>query len=196
MADVSRIIARMQGQIAELQRRQTNAVRTGRVVDVDPANQRVKVDVGDEDNPLITPWIRWPERAGARKTWNPPSAGELMTVLSPAGEVDEKSLAMHGGFTNDNAAPTGEGDVAVFSFGAVTVAVKDDGATISVAETSMHIDASGVQIIGDVNVSGDLTLAGDLNATGSAFTHNKVNVGQTHSHTNVQPGSGISGPPN
>lgn len=71
MTKLARIIARQQRQIGELQRRLNNVVRTGKVVQVDPATQRVKVDVGDEGNPVITPWMRWPERAGAQKTWPP-----------------------------------------------------------------------------------------------------------------------------
>lgn len=177
MADVSRIIARMQGQIAELQRRQNNAVRSGRVVDVDPASQRVKVDIGDDDNPLITPWIRWPERAGARKTWNPPSAGELMTVLSPAGEIDEKSLAVHGGFTDENAAPSGNGDATVFTLGPVTVTVIAGGATIQVGGVSVEITGSGVAI------------------TGGEVTHNGTDIGDTHKHDGITPGPAETGTP-
>lgn len=177
MADVSRIIARMQGQIAELQRRQNNAVRSGRVVDVDPGRQRVKVDIGDEGNPLITPWIRWPERAGARKTWNPPSVGELMTVLSPAGEVDEKSLAVHGGFTNDNPAPSSDGDAQVFTLGPLTVTTKGNGATLQIGGFTVKLSAAGVD------------------ADGGYVRNNGTDIGDTHKHDGIKLGPDQTGTP-
>ena len=193
MADVARIIARMQGQIAEDRRRQANMIRSGRVVDVDPANQRVKVDIGDDDNALPTPWIRWTERAGARKTWNPPSKGELMTVLSPAGEIDEKSLAVHGGFTDENTAPSGNGDTAVFTLGSVTVTVIAGGATIQVDGVSVEITGSGETMqVGGVSV--EITKSG-MAITGGTVTHNGINIGSTHKHGGIRPGPAQTGTP-
>ncbi len=177
MADIARILARMQGQIAELQRRLNNTMREGVVVKVDPGNQRVKVDIGDDDNPLITPWIRWPERAGARKTWNPPSVGELMTVHSPGGEISENSIAFHGGFAGQNVAPSGNGDAAVFTLGQVTVTVIAGGATIQVEGVSAKITGNGLAI------------------TGGKVTHNGTDIGDTHKHIGVQAGPTQTGKP-
>ena len=177
MADLARIVARMQGQIVELQRRINNGMREGVVVDVDPAKQRVKVDIGDDDNPLITPWIRWPERAGARKTWNPPSVGELMTVHSPGGEISENSMAFHGGFAGANGAPSGDGDATVFTLGPVTVTVVAGGATIEVGGVSVEITGGGVAI------------------TGGKVTHNGTDIGDTHKHGGILPGPAQTGTP-
>ncbi|PIE13826.1 MAG: hypothetical protein CSA70_03675 [Rhodobacterales bacterium] len=162
MGGIHQVIARMAGQIAELQRKQANMVRSGRVLDVDPARQRVKVDIGDADNECATAWIRWTERAGARMTWNPPSPGELMTVISPGGEIDEKSLAIHGGFTDDNAAPSGDGDATVYSFGGVTATVAGGGIS--------------------------LNIAGEISITGGTIKHNGKDIGDTHKHGGVSVG--------
>lgn len=86
MAGLPRIIADMARAISELHRRQANMIRAGRVVEVDPAAGTVRIDVGSDGAPLVTPPIRWPERAGARSTWNPPTVGEDMTVFSPTGK--------------------------------------------------------------------------------------------------------------
>lgn len=167
MADIARIIARMQSQIAELQRRQNNTIRSGRVVAVDAANQRVKVDVGDTENPMHSPWVRWPERAGARKTWNPPSVGELMTVLSPSGELDAKSLAVHGGYTGDNPAPSADPDATVFTLGPLTVTILGAGVTLSIGSVVVEITSAGLAI------------------TGGTVTHNGNNIGDTHVHGGI-----------
>lgn len=137
MAGMERIITDMQRQIAELTRRQANTIRTGRVVEVDPASGRVRVDVGDEGSGLVTPFIPWPERAGARRSWNPPAVGEMMTVLSPGGEVGENSVATYGGFTSDVPAPSGDGAAAVFAVGDVTITVLGDAVTVSAPKVTI-----------------------------------------------------------
>lgn len=43
--------------------------------------------------------------------------------------------------------------------------------------------------------TGDIEITGNFKATGGSFLHNGVNVGSSHQHSNVQPGSGNSGPP-
>lgn len=170
MANLAKIIARMQAQIVELQRAQANVMRNGRVVAVDPANQRVRVDVGDVDNPAVSPWIKWPERAGARRTWNPPTVGEEMTVLSPGGEIGPASVAMPGGFTNDTAAPSGDGDAAVFTLGGVTVTSTANGVQIVSGGTTVDISPAGLAV------------------TGGSVTHNGNNIGDTHKHGKVLTG--------
>lgn len=137
MAGLERTIADMQRQIAELTRRQANTIRTGRVVEVDPASGRVRVNVGDDGSELVTPFIPWPERAGARRSWNPPAVGEMMTVLSPGGEVGENSVATYGGFTADVPAPSGDGEAAVFAVGGVTITVLGDAVTVSAPKVTI-----------------------------------------------------------
>lgn len=178
MASLPTIIARMQRQITDLQRRQANTFRSGKVVDVDPATQRVKVDLGDEENPLISPWIRWSDQGGAAKTWNPPTAGALMTVLSPMGELDEKSLALPGGYTDDNPAPSADGDATVFTLGDLTLTVLGNSATAQLGGTTFVLSSAGIDV------------------TGGTITHDGKNVGSTHTHGGITPGGANTRPPN
>lgn len=171
MASIGKLFAGLKRQIAELQRRQSNILRSGTVVEVDAAKGRVKVDVGNEGNPLITPWIRWSERAGARKTWSPPSVGEAMTILSGSGEVDGRALAIHGGFTDQNPAPSADGDAAVFSLGNVTATIIDGGLKLEIGGVTVEITGAGFAI------------------TGGTVTHNGANIGDTHKHGGIKPGS-------
>jgi len=177
MADLATIIARQQAALVDMQRRVSNMVRPGKVVAVDPGQARVKVDLGDEDNPMVTPWIRWTERAGARRTWNPPSVGELMTVMSSNGEIDGTSLAVHGGFTGENAAPSGDGDATVYTVGALTITATAEGAVIEAGGTSVSITGAGFAI------------------DGGEVTHNGKNIGHDHKHKGIVPGPANTGEP-
>ncbi len=178
MASLPKIIAEMQRQIVELGRKQANMIRSGKVIEVDAANQRVKVDIGDEGNPLPSPWIRWSERAGARKTWNPPSVGELMTVMSPSGEVSANSLAVHGGFTDDNPAPSADGDALVFTLGDFIATVTGTGVLVAIGGFTANLTAAGLE-----------TLGGQI-------SHDGKDIGSTHTHPGITPGGGNTQPPN
>ncbi|KPN64255.1 phage baseplate assembly protein V [Aliiroseovarius crassostreae] len=177
MADLATQIARIVGSIAELQRKQANVVRSGKVIEVDAANQRVKVDLGDNGSSFSTPWIPWTERAGARKTWNPPSVGELMTVLSPGGEINGNSLAVHGGFTDENAPPSANGDALAFSLGDVAVEVIGGGVTLTVGGVTLSITGAGLAI------------------NGGKVAHNGTDIGDTHKHSGVLSGPVQTGTP-
>lgn len=146
MADLPGIIADLRREIAELSRRQANLMRVGKVVEVDPSRGLVRLDVGDEGAPLLTPMVPWPERAGTRRTWNPPSVGEVMTLLSPSGDVSERSVAMHGGFTDATPPPSDDGDATVFAVSGVTVTVTGNSVMIEAPQVTVispSIDLGG-----------------------------------------------------
>lgn len=163
MASLDRILAEILREQVEMKRRMVNMIRVGRVTEVDAASGLVRVDVGAEGHPLVTPPIAWPERAGARRSWNPPTVGEVMTVFSPGGEVGETSVAAYGGFTSDTPAPSGDGDAAVFAFGGVTITVQGDAVTISAPKVTVQSD--------DIRLGGDggkpVARIGDMVSVGS-----------------------------
>jgi phage baseplate assembly protein V len=87
MPDIFDRLLAMELKIEELQRRTEAAVRVGRITEVNPEHGLAKVDVGTPDNPLVTGWLPWTERAGAIKTWTPPEPGEQVRLVSPAGDM-------------------------------------------------------------------------------------------------------------
>ena len=147
MSDLARIITEMRRQIAEQARRSANMIRVGRVIAVDPATGTVRVDVGADGEQLVTPPIPWPERAGDRRSWNPPTVGEVMTVISPGGEVGARSIAMYGGYTTDTPAPSARGDAAMLAFGGVTITVEGD--RIQVDAPAVLVNAASVDLGGE-----------------------------------------------
>jgi hypothetical protein len=58
------------------------------------------------------------------------------------------------------------------------------------ADGTLKLNAATVEI----NAT-NLNIASNVAITGDTLTHNSKNVGSTHSHSNVQPGSGNSGGP-
>lgn len=53
-----------------------------------------------------------------------------------------------------------------------------------------------IELQGNLATSGgSVSMDGPLSITGSSLTHNGKNIGSTHKHTGVQPGSGSSGEP-
>ncbi|EWH00542.1 phage baseplate assembly protein V [Halomonas sp. BC04] len=69
---------------AELLRLIHNLIRLGTIAEVDHAAARVRVKAGG----LLTGWLPWIEsRAGTSRTWNPPTVGEQVVVISPGGDL-------------------------------------------------------------------------------------------------------------
>lgn len=70
--------------VAEILRLLHNLIRIGTVAEVDHASARVRVTIGG----LTTARLPWLElRAGETRTWNPPTLGEQVLVLSPGGDL-------------------------------------------------------------------------------------------------------------
>lgn len=152
----------------ELKRRLFNLLREGRVVEHHSDNKRLlKVDVGPEGQPVITPWIEWAERAGAVKTFSRPSIGERVQVSSPDGELGHASKVVAAGFYSDNENPDGA----------------DGELLMTIGGSSFRFHADGLEIKGNFEVEGDV------------FTHNDTDVGHEHEHEDVESGTDLTGPP-
>ncbi len=68
----------------ELARLLQNMIRLGTIVEVDHVGRVARVQTGG----LTTNWLKWhTARAGASKTWDPPSAGEQVILFAPGGDL-------------------------------------------------------------------------------------------------------------
>ena len=157
--------------VGELERRLRNVLRPAKVVEVDAAAARVRVDFGLADEPAPSgplPWLA--PAAGGVRVWRAPSVGEQVMVLSPGGEA-YPAVALPGIFCDDFPAPETDGRLAaaVFPDGS-RVGFDEAGPTLAIeaAEgTAVEITAAeGVTVTGDVTVDGDLTVTGDIEAEG------------------------------
>ena len=68
----------------ELARLLQNLIRLGNITEVDHGGRVVRVQTGR----LTTNWLKWrTARAGASKTWDPPSVGEQVILFAPGGDL-------------------------------------------------------------------------------------------------------------
>jgi phage baseplate assembly protein V len=92
------------------------------------------------------------------------------------------------------------------NIGGTTLLLEDGQATLTTP--LLLVDAPQSTFSGNVLVEGQLTYQGGMSGSGGVtsvsgnaefsggtMTHNAKNIGASHTHTNVQPGVGTSGPP-
>ena len=134
--------------------------------------------------------------------------------------LEAKDAVALPGFGPLSITPAGEGAVLQTVDGSVYIEVHDDRIKVVKGSQTIELDDAGLRadITGDVTVeaSGDITaeaggtatveapsivldgnvrITGTLNVSGSSVRHGSKEIGQTHTHTAVQPGGGVSGPP-
>lgn len=107
--------------LPDVLRKLENLVRTGTIAEVRHELPGALVRVRTGKN--VTDWRPYHElRAGNTRTWNPPTVGEQVTLLSPGGDL-AGALVIGGIHQNDHPAPSTDPNK--------TVTVYPDGATVS-----------------------------------------------------------------
>lgn len=163
----------LEREVADLRRRARNRRRTGVIHEVDTGKGLARVKIMDgEKGPYLSPWVPWKEiSAGGTNAHIPPTKDQQVDVLSESGDLTDGVIdfSTH---SNQNPRPH-DGPEAVIVHGG----------------TRMTISDGAVEIIADVTIKGALTIEGPK------VTHNGHDIGDTHKHTEVVPGGGISGPP-
>lgn len=118
---------------AELNRRLENLIRIGTIAAIDHATHRVRVDSGE----LLTDWLKWRTgRAGATRSWSPPTIGEQVMILSPSGELGN-GIVLPSIFSDVFDSPSSSASEHVIEF--------PDGARLSYDHASGALSASGIQ---------------------------------------------------
>lgn len=186
--------------LAELSRLLENLIRFGLIAEVQHVPPRVKVETGG----ILTTWLPWLAwRAGADREWDPPTVGEQVLLFSPSGQL-ANGIAVTGVFsdlipTNGDRAGLHRrtyADGAVVEYDSVAhhlSAVLPDGGTTELISTG------GIHVIGDITHEGNYIQTGNQTVTGQVtVTKDVVAAGislVTHTHGDVQTGSGKTGAP-
>jgi phage baseplate assembly protein V len=182
-----------------------NLMRYGTVVSVDVASARAVVTVGGlTTKPL--PWLT--PGAGAVRTWSPPSPGEQVMVLAPAGNLGA-AVVLHGLFSNHHPAPEGAtADNVVIAFGDGAVLLYDMAShalrgTLPAGGRVELTAPAGFRLVGDMEVDGQLhvtkaaTVDDALHASKDITSDADVKAGdislRKHPHGGVQRGGDLSG---
>lgn len=157
---------------ADIQRRLENLIRLGQIKTVTAAKPYMTVTVQIDE--ITTAPIRYLNlRAGNDKTWDPPSIGEEVLVLSPCG-VLEIGIAVGGLNNADNPALSTDLNKNIRMF--------SDGCLISYDTQSHALEAilpsGGTAVLtatGGVTINADTTINGNLQINGStAMTGNNT----------------------
>lgn len=205
---------------AESNRRLENIIRFGTIKTVNPSNPipTVTVNLGD----IVTDEIRFiTTRAGKDKTWDAPSEGEEVMVLSPCGEIG-LGVAIGGFYNDSHPTPSNDPNLKLRLF--------EDGCVISYDVASHHLAAilpgggtatltadGGVTVNGDTTINGNLQINGNTSMTGNNAVQGSQSVNgtsyakgsltcdgdvtaagislKTHIHSGIQTGGGNTGGP-
>lgn len=145
---------------------------------IDAATKRVRVVLGKtpEGEDVLSPWVPVRQVAGALKVHSLPSEGQVMTIRSETGDI-EQGVAEPFHWSDDNKPPSDAGDEHVLTFGNVVVVLRGDALTVTVGGTSWTFGSSG------------------LAQNGGSIEHDGVVIDKTHKHKDVFSGPDLSGPP-
>ncbi|WP_237812740.1 phage baseplate assembly protein V [Acinetobacter baumannii] len=178
---------------AEIFRRLENLIRLGKIKTINPSKpfSTVTVEIGE----ITTAEIRFLNlRAGHDKSWDPPSVGEEVIVLSPCG-VLEMGIAIAGLNNELNPAPSDDlkKNIRIFEDGclisydvsshALEVILPESGTAVLTANGGVTINANGGVTVNaneglTINaVSGGTTHNGNLLINGSSVTTGNNTVG-------------------
>lgn len=163
-------------------------LRWGRIASVNLADGLCTVELADDVQTGPLPWFE--ARMGATRVWSPPSIGEQVLLLCPAGEL--AGAAALRGVPSDEHPPAGstQSERILFADGAELeydpeshslAVIMPSGGTVSIAAEG------GISVTGDIILTGKLTATGDVIAAGKSLIN--------HKHTGVAAGSAQSGPP-
>lgn len=150
----------------------------GKVKEVDTKKQLARLVIGKDDdgNEVLSPWLPYKQTAGAVKFHNPPSVGQVMSVRSESGDI-EQGLIEPFRWNDENASPSEAEDEHVLTFGDVTVTLTGGNVTFAIGGVTVVVSGGGVTV------------------NGGQIVHDGRNIGSTHKHTGVEPGAALSGEP-
>lgn len=173
MDDVTRTIMNLSARIEDVSRRQASMILSGPVAEIDGNRVRLQLGTADEatGKPFLSPWVQLQDAAGATGTHFPVKVGDPMRLLSPNGEIGPASLAVRDSHTKDAPNPAEQNSDFVIAYGGGSIVMRDGEVILSGGGASVRLAGGDIDLI-----SGNLR-------------HNDRNVGDTHKHGGVIPGS-------
>jgi len=180
---------RSQFDITELNRRLSNMICLGTIIETDYESAVVRVKIGD----IVTAWLPWLERrAGNNISWQAPELSEQVIVLSPSGELNQGVVLR--GLYQDTALPpvtSPHKDHMTYADGAVIEydreahhlkAILPEGATTEL------VSSGGIRVVGDVLVEGDITSTKEITDHKRSMSADR-GIYNGHDHTGDSGGS-------
>lgn len=142
-----------------------------KAVDLDERKARIVIGKSNDGTEVLGPWVPYAQTGGDLKIHNPPSIGQLMSMSSEGGDV-EQGLLTSMQWTDENGDNHDAGDEHKLTFGEVTVMLTGGGITLTAGGVNFVFDGSGfVQ-------------------TGGKQEHDGKNTGSDHVHPGIIRGGG------
>ncbi len=202
-------------------RRIANAIRLGKIEQVNEATGQVRVRAGE----FLTGWINFATgRAGGDRTWWMPETGEQVVIASPSGDMAQ-AVVIGTLYQDAHPAPANSKDKHRTEYADGTIVEYDRAAhrmtteigpakitadrtqiVVSIGSTKMTMTAAGTVFDGPVPINGLLTytqgmagsgggtaanIAGSIQVSGGDVTADGIGL-KTHKHSGVQSGSSTS----
>ena len=144
------------------------------------------------DGVLLTAWLPFgTANAGSTRTWNPPSVGEQVVMLSPSGDL-AAAVVVCGLFCEANPAPSTNPNEHITHYPDGTRMTYNDktGALVFEGMKTVLFKAKGSITLEAPNT----TVHGELTQSGGALSSNGVTL-DGHTHEGVKAGADKSGAP-
>ncbi|WP_319568375.1 baseplate assembly protein [Cohaesibacter marisflavi] len=150
------------------------SLKVGTVAKLD-ADKGYRIALGEDDDgdEFLSPWMPHPETS---KSSVPLEEGQTVGIIAPSGDLSQGVL-IRGGYSKGKESPNSDLAANVF---------KDAGVTVTVKSGALRIETNGVTVV----ISGS-----GFAVEGGGVTHNGVNIGDDHKHTDVVAGPDLTGPP-
>jgi phage baseplate assembly protein gpV len=123
-----------------------------------------------------SPWVPYAQIAGDLKFHQPPSVGQVMSLRSENGDIEQGVLDPYH-FSDDNPSPSADANSNVLTFGSVKVTLGQSSIEVDIGGTVYTFAAAG------------------FDQTGGYQKHNGTHVDDTHVHGGVIPGGADTEPP-
>lgn len=151
--------------IMDIQRRLANIIRIGKIAELDSANARVKVEIGN----ILTAWLPWlTTRAGEDRSWWAPEPGEQVILLSPGGELTQ-AVVLPAIYQQDYPAPADSENIhrVIYKDGTTVEHDRENKTTKTTwpDDTVIKYDATNHKLTADIKGEAEIITTGDVNAT-------------------------------
>lgn len=176
--------------LSEQQRRLNNLATIGTVFAVNPDDQTMRLDVGDNQ----TDWLPIPAIfAGKVSVWRCPSIGEQFLLISPSGEL-ANAIPVLSLYCNQHTSPSHDPNEIRIRYNDsdfLSIKTADSGLTLKIND--VLFDVSRTTLTGDLTVNGNVKVDGNIHSDGDTVA-GSISL-QSHTHGNVQSGRSNTGAP-
>ena len=176
--------------LSEQQRRLHNIATIGTVFDVNPDDQTMRLDVGDNQ----TDWLPIPAlAAGQVRVWRCPSVGEQFLLVSPSGEL-ANAIPVLSLYSNQHPSPSHDpNEIRVRFNDSDFLSVNTQDSQLTLKINDVIFDVNSTTLTGNLAVNGNVQVDGNIHSDGDTVA-GSISL-QKHKHGGVMGGNSTTGAP-